>query len=63
MKLSSKDILILLGIAVAVIITLTTLVYTDQKTIKKAELPGSGKTALHQFAKELFNRAVPKSGL
>jgi hypothetical protein len=63
MKLSNKDLLILLGIAVAVIITLTTLVFTDQAAVKKAELPATEKTAVSQMAKQLIGRAIRRTGL
>jgi len=57
MKLSNKDLLILLGIAVAVIITLTTWVYTDQ-TAAKAELPTTRKTSLNQITTDMLKKVV-----
>jgi cell division protein FtsN len=60
MKLSNKDLLILLGIAVAVIITLTTLVYTDT-TVKKASLPEAKKTSFNHFASEILKKVVSKT--
>lgn len=63
MKLSAKDLLILLGIVVAVIITLTTLVYSDQTAFKKAELPSAKKTSLQHLPIEAFSKFVKKTAV
>ena len=39
MKLSNRDLLLLAGIVVAVIVTLTTFVYSDEIFAKQRELP------------------------
>lgn len=57
MKLSNKDLLILLGIVVAVIITLTTWVYTDH-TAAKAELPATKKTSLNQITADMLRKVM-----
>lgn len=62
MRLSTRDLLVLLGIVVAVIITLTTLVYTDaSQGTKKAELPKAGKTAFHKFAGEALKKLTKQA--
>jgi hypothetical protein len=63
MKLSAKDLLILLGIVVAVIITLTTLVFSDQTAFKKAELPPVKKTSLQQLPVDAFHKFLKKATL
>lgn len=63
MKLTSKDILLLLGILVAVIITLTTIVYsetispasTSQYEIKPAEKTSFNSSRVAKKALELVN--------
>jgi hypothetical protein len=60
MKLSNKDLLILLGIVVAVIITLTTLVYTEQAAGNKAEVSPPKRTSLNQITTDLLIKTIDK---
>jgi len=61
MKLSQKDLLIFLGIVVAVIIGLTTLVFSDGKLAREAELPEVRKTSLNQVATDLLKKVTHRA--
>ena len=59
MKLSNKDLLIILGIVVAVVITLTTVVYQDhQSAAKKSSLPASNGASIHRVTTKIIGTVV-----
>jgi hypothetical protein len=62
MKLSSRDIVLLIGIAVAVVVTLTTLVYKDrQKTVHRTETVAPKKTSAGKVAAEVLKHVIGKT--
>lgn len=61
MRLSNRNILLVLGIVVAVVVTLTTLVYQEKASAEKREVPQQKKTSLNITAHrviEFFTRQV-----
>ena len=60
LKLSHKDYLLALGILVAVIVMLTTLVYTDtlNPEAKNAQTPAQRKTGLNISASVIFKKVI-----
>jgi hypothetical protein len=54
MRLSNRDILLVIGIVVALVITLTTLVYRDQLSAVKRELNAPKKTSMTSLAHKLI---------
>lgn len=64
MRLSNRDIVILIGIAVAVVVTLTMLVYRDNQPVAKpieTNLPK--KTSLHKAASTVIDRVMNRVSL
>jgi hypothetical protein len=58
MKLSGKDILLVFGIIVAIIVTLTTMAYSEQSAVlPKVEAPLK-KASLENAAGEFLRRAL-----
>jgi hypothetical protein len=55
MRLSNRDLVLLLGIVVAVVITLTTLVYKDQVTNAMNEFRSPKKTSWSARAHKLLD--------
>ncbi len=60
LKLSHKDYLLALGILVAVIVMLTTLVYTDtlNPETKNAQTPAQRKTGLNISPSVIFKKVI-----
>jgi hypothetical protein len=54
MRLSNRDLVLVIGIVVAVVITLTALVYKDQVAAAKQELRTPRKTSLNATAHKLL---------
>lgn len=54
MRLSNRDILLVIGIVVAAIITLTALVYRDQQAAAKKEMLVPKKTSMASMAHRLI---------
>ncbi len=61
MKLSQKDLLVFLGIVVAVIIGLTTLVFSDGTMARQTDLPEVNKTSLHQLTTDLLKKVTNRA--
>ena len=55
MRLSHRDILLLIGIVVAVVITLTTVVYRDRMDAAKKEMVNPKKTSMAILAHKLID--------
>jgi hypothetical protein len=53
MRLSNRDILLMIGIVVAVVITLTTIVYRDQMEAAKKEIAVPKKTSMITVVQKL----------
>lgn len=53
MRLSNRNILLVIGIVVAVVVTLTTLVYQEKVSAEKRDLPPAKKTSLNTTAHRL----------
>jgi hypothetical protein len=61
MKLSSKDILLVFGIIVAIVVTLTTIAYSEQNAfIPRIETPAAGRTTLNQNAGDLLKKTLQR---
>ena len=59
MKLSSKDILLVFGIIVAIVVTLTTIAYSEQNAfVPRLEAPAGGKTTFNKSAGELLKKSL-----
>jgi hypothetical protein len=54
MRLSNRNILLAIGIVVAVVVTLTTLVYKDRQAAGKSGLPAPKKTSLNTTAQRVI---------
>lgn len=64
MKLSSRDIVLLIGIAVAVVVTLTTLVYKDrQRTVQHTETVTPAKKSVNKAATEVLKHVIGQTRL
>lgn len=55
MRLSNRDILLLIGIVVAVVITLTTVIYRDRLETVKKEVVSPKKTSMALLAHKLID--------
>ncbi|HMJ67553.1 MAG TPA: hypothetical protein VK508_01590 [Cyclobacteriaceae bacterium] len=55
MRLSNRNILLVIGIVVAVVVTLTTLVYKDRQSAEKQGLPTPKKTSLNSTAQRVID--------
>jgi len=55
MRLSSRDILLLIGVVVAVVFTLTTIIYRDRLDTVKKEIVTPKKTSMAILAHKLFD--------
>jgi hypothetical protein len=55
MRLSNRDILLLIGIVVAVVITLTTVIYRDRLDTVKKEVISPKKTSMAMLAHKLID--------
>jgi len=55
MRLSNRDILLLVGIVVAVVITLTTVIYRDRLDTVKKEVAAPKKTSMAIIAHKLVD--------
>lgn len=56
MRLSSKNLLLILGVVVAIVVTLTTIVYRDQASTTKREMqaPAPKKTSQNSTAHRIL---------
>lgn len=66
MRLSNRNILLVIGIVVAVVVTLTTLVYQEKVSAEKGGVPAGKKTSLNTTAHRLieyFSRNVASGKL
>lgn len=54
MRLSNRNILLVVGIVVAVVVTLTTLVYQERASAQKRGLPPAKKTSLNSTAHKVI---------
>lgn len=60
MKLSSKDILLVFGIIVAIVVTLTTIAYSEQNAfVPQMEAPVR-KTSIDKSAGDLMKKALQR---
>jgi hypothetical protein len=60
-KLSHKDLIILIGIVVAVVIAFTTWVYTDMKSNASLTKPQEKKTSLEIPASSMIQKLIRKT--
>lgn len=63
MRLSNRDILLLVGIVVAVVVTLTAVVYRDQAAAAKREIQNPKKTSWNATVHELINALGKRSSV
>ena len=63
MKISNKDLLLLFGVLIAVIITLTTVIFKDEITFKNTSQTSSPKVSLREMPADLLNKAIDQMRL
>ncbi len=62
MKLSSKDILLVFGIIIAIVVTLTTIAYSEQNAyVPRLEAPVE-KTGVDKTAMDVLKRSLQRVG-
>jgi len=63
LKLSHKDLILLIGIAVAVVIAFTTWVYRDMRSNASLTKPQEKKTSLEIPATSMIQKLIRKTGV